>query len=98
MRKKYKKHSGHSDIAIRKLSKRQIAEIKKNGYTIVTLGGVKKKITPSNVIMGKEIEWYLRSDKKGKKKVAVRRPSSDRKRRSKQHRGDPRRQFEFGPR
>lgn len=85
-----KKLSGHGDSFRRKLSQQQIKDVRAGKPVYITMSGEKKKVTPSNIRMGR-VEGYKRSDTK---KIALRRFTSDDKRPSKNRGKGWRRQFE----
>lgn len=71
--------SGHGKINRQKLTATQITTVSKKGGVSVKLKTVGKtvRVTPGNLFSDGHIEYYKRSDTK---KIAVRRPGSDKKR------------------
>ena len=66
---------GHGELHEKKLTPKQLEELKAKGYTIVKIRGVEKKVRSKNVRNGK-IYWYIRSDTR---KPALRDFTKDRK-------------------
>lgn len=70
--------SGHGNVHSKKLSRTQVKKIVETGGCMVKIPKVpKRRITIGNLFSDGHIEYYKRSDTK---KIAVRRPGSDKKR------------------
>lgn len=84
-----KNRSGHGDATKRKLSKKQIDDIKSGKPIFITVYGKRKKVTKSNV-WGGAVYYYKRSDGS----IALRRIKVDGQRHSMYKGGSWRRGFE----
>jgi len=71
-----KGHAGHGAIYEQKLSSKEVEKLKKEGHIFRKIAGVRKKITPGNLLPGRRIRWYIRSDTK---KPALRNYTRDKK-------------------
>ncbi|MFW6065089.1 MAG: hypothetical protein ACOC8Y_05905 [Candidatus Natronoplasma sp.] len=71
--------SGHGELEVRELGKKQRKELEEEGETTVTVSGEKRTLRKGDTIGrdGKRYQVYERSDKKGK---SLRKPTMDHKR------------------
>ena len=72
--------SGHGEVTVRTLSKSMVSKVKSGDAQYINIGGKRVKVTKGNIHPGGNIKWYVRSDTK---KIALCRPGSDKKRKSK---------------
>lgn len=72
-----KGRAGHGTLYEQTLSSKEVEKLKREGRIYRKIAGVRKKVTPGNLLPsgGRKIRWYIRSDTK---KPALRNYARDR--------------------